>query len=200
HGRAGGRAGRSRRTHESRRRSHQQQSCGAVAGPSASLAERPARRRDRDHRRVLRRVPGAQLAQGGGVRRQQLKWLGCGGGGGRGVRVPARVPRGWVLCRQGGVVRPQQLKWLACGGAVAAVSLILAVSHGVWFLAGLAALPVGIGVGILRYRLYDLDRSISRPLAYALVTGLLIGLYVGLVLLATEVFRFHSTVAVAAAT
>jgi hypothetical protein len=40
----------------------------------------------------------------------------------------------------------------------------------------------------------------SRTLAYAIVTGLLVGLYAGLVLLATEVFRFHSTVAVAAAT
>ena len=102
--------------------------------------------------------------------------------------------------RRAGGDRRQQLKWLACGGAVAAVSLILAVSHGVWFLAGLAALPVGIGVGILRYRLYDIDRIISRTLAYALVTGLLVGVYAGLVLLATKVLSVHSTVAVAAAT
>ncbi len=103
--------------------------------------------------------------------------------------------------RRSGGGRRQQLKWLACGGAVAAVSLILAVSHGVWFLAGLAALPVGIGVGILRYRLYDIDRIISRTLAYTLVTGLLAGVYAGIVLLATEVLGFHhSTVAVAAAT
>ncbi|HEY6296491.1 MAG TPA: hypothetical protein VIX15_12560 [Streptosporangiaceae bacterium] len=40
----------------------------------------------------------------------------------------------------------------------------------------------------------------SRTLAYAIVTGLLVGVYAGLVLLATEVFQFHSTVAVAAAT
>jgi hypothetical protein len=103
--------------------------------------------------------------------------------------------------RRAGGDRRQQLKWLACGGAVAAASLILAVSHGVWFLAGLAALPVGIGVGILRYRLYDIDRIVSRTLAYALVTGLLVGVYAGIVLLATEVLGFHhSTVAVAAAT
>jgi MFS family permease len=102
--------------------------------------------------------------------------------------------------RRAGGDHRQQLKWLACGGAVAAVSLILAVSHGVWFLAGLAALPVGIGVGILRYRLYDIDRIISRTLAYALVTGVLVGVYAGLVLLATKVLSVHSTVAVAAAT
>jgi len=55
-------------------------------------------------------------------------------------------------------------------------------------------------VGILKYRLYDIDRIISRTLAYAIVTGVLVGLYAGLVLLATQVLQFHSTVAVAAAT
>jgi small basic protein len=65
---------------------------------------------------------------------------------------------------------------------------------------GVVALPASIGVGILRYRLYDIDRIISRTLAYAIVTGLLIGVYVGLVLLTQQVLRFHSTVAVAIAT
>ena len=55
-------------------------------------------------------------------------------------------------------------------------------------------------MAVLKYRLFDIDRIISRTLAYAIVTGLLVGLYAGLVLLATQVFRFHSTVAVAAAT
>jgi hypothetical protein len=59
---------------------------------------------------------------------------------------------------------------------------------------------VSIGVAALKYRLFDIDRIISRTLAYAIVAGLLVGVYAGLVLLATQVFRFHSTVAVAAAT
>ena len=65
---------------------------------------------------------------------------------------------------------------------------------------GVAALPVSIGVAILKYRLYDIDRIISRTLAYAIITGLLVGIYAGLVLLTTQVFRVHSSVAVAAST
>jgi hypothetical protein len=65
---------------------------------------------------------------------------------------------------------------------------------------GIAVLPVGIGVGILKYRLYDIDRIISRTLAYAIVTGLLVGVYAGLVLLTTQVFQVHTPVAVAAST
>jgi hypothetical protein len=64
----------------------------------------------------------------------------------------------------------------------------------------LAALPVGLAVGIMRCRLYDIDRIISRTLAYAVVTGVLVGVYAGLVLLATHVLSVKSPVAVAAAT
>jgi hypothetical protein len=65
---------------------------------------------------------------------------------------------------------------------------------------GIAALPASMAVAILRYRLYEIDRIISRTLAYAIVTGLLVGLYAGLVLLATHVLSFSSPVAVAAST
>jgi hypothetical protein len=63
-----------------------------------------------------------------------------------------------------------------------------------------ALVPVAIGIAVLRYRLYDIDRVISRTVAYAIVTGLLVGVYAGLVLLATRVLDVHGTVAVAAAT
>jgi len=63
-----------------------------------------------------------------------------------------------------------------------------------------ALIPVAIGVAVLRYRLYDIDRIISRTVAYAIVTGLLVGVYAGLVLLATRLLRVHAPVAVAAAT
>ena len=64
----------------------------------------------------------------------------------------------------------------------------------------IALVPVAIGIAVLRYRLYDIDRVISRTVAYAIITGLLVGIYAGLVLLATQVFGLHTPVAVAAAT
>jgi hypothetical protein len=65
---------------------------------------------------------------------------------------------------------------------------------------GIAALPIGMGVGILKYHLYEIDRIISRTLSYAIVTGLLVGVYVGLVTLATRVLPFSSPLGVAAST
>jgi hypothetical protein len=109
--------------------------------------------------------------------------------------------------------RRQQLKWLASGALISILCLFLAGSSSssgngptvlgviqglAWI--GVAALPVSIGVGILKYRLYEIDRIISRTLAYAIVTGLLVGVYAGLVLLATQVLKVHGTVAVAGAT
>ena len=108
--------------------------------------------------------------------------------------------------------RRQQLKWLLAGSAIAGVGIPLAVwlsgMHGI--LAGLAAgiagacgqlaIPACMGVAILRYRLFDIDRIISRTLGYAIVTGLLVGAYAGIVLLTTEVFKVHTPVAVVAAT
>ena len=102
--------------------------------------------------------------------------------------------------------RRQQLKWLMAGSAFAFACVPLAVLAesrllGTFFaLAGFFALPLCIGVAILRYRLFDIDRIVSRTLAYAIVTGLLVGVYAGLVLLATQVFTIRSPVAVAAAT
>jgi len=102
--------------------------------------------------------------------------------------------------------RRQQLKWLASGAAVtvilgiASFGVSSASAGGEVLGIGLAALPVGIGVGILKYRLYEIDRLISRTLGYAIVTGLLVGVYVGLVLLATHVLPFSTPVAVAGAT
>ena len=65
---------------------------------------------------------------------------------------------------------------------------------------GAATLPASIGVGIVKYRLYDIDRIFSRTLAYAIVTGLLVGVYLGLVLLASLVRPSSSPAVVAGST
>jgi len=124
---------------------------------------------------------------------------------------PAFVVRQVVSWRRSAGEGRQQLKWLMAGAVIALAGVIVIsfgpsndelsgrVARDVAFLF-VAALPVSIGVGILKYRLYEIDRIISRTLAYAIVTGLLVGVYAGLVLLATQVLKVHSTVAVAAAT
>jgi hypothetical protein len=116
--------------------------------------------------------------------------------------------------RRAGTAERAQLKWLIYTCALIVVALLAAtlaeklmgpstasnnLQNGM--LSGAVALvPVAIGIAVLRYRLYDIDRVISRTLAYAIVTGLLVGIYAGLVLLATQVLGIHSAVAVAAAT
>jgi hypothetical protein len=98
-----------------------------------------------------------------------------------------------------------QLKWCAAAGAV----LVAVFVTTIWVNSavvnvlqsmGFVGLYTAIAAAVLKYRLYDIDRIISRTLGYAIVTGLLVGVYAGLVLLATQVLRFGSPVAVAAAT
>jgi hypothetical protein len=115
-----------------------------------------------------------------------------------------------VSWRRASGERRQQLSWLMAGGGAALIAFIAAAfagaAHGGWQVVsdvlaiGVAALPAGMGVAILKYRLYEIDRIVSRTLSYAIVTGLLVGVYAGLVLLATEVLSVSSPVAVAAAT
>jgi hypothetical protein len=121
------------------------------------------------------------------------------------------VARQVLSWRRASGERRQQLKWLMSGAAVTVVGLAGIFDFGfssnpvvltleiVSFFASFA-LPVAITVGILKYRLYEIDRIISRTLAYAIVTGLLVGVYAGLVLLTTQVLRVHTPVAVAAST
>jgi hypothetical protein len=116
-----------------------------------------------------------------------------------------------VSWRRASGERRQQLSWLMAGGAVALIAFLAAIAAsalphairgavGDVLVLGTAALPAGMGVAILKYRLYEIDRIISRTLAYAIVTGLLVGVYAGLVLLATQVPSVSSPVAVAVST
>ena len=111
----------------------------------------------------------------------------------------------------------KQLAWLGYVGALTVLwAVVLAVASQVapgpanswlgtviwsfWELTPVAGIPVACAVAVLKYRLYEIDKVISRTLAYAIVTGLLVGVYVGLVLLATQVLTIKSPVAVAGAT
>ena len=110
-----------------------------------------------------------------------------------------------VRFRRSGFEQRLQLKWFMYASAVAAVIVLAASQFGgndplAAFEIAFTLIPAAVGIAILKYRLYDIDRIISRTLAYAIVTGLLIGVYAGLVLLATQVFGLHTPVTVAAAT
>ncbi|GAC1331466.1 MAG: hypothetical protein NVSMB13_19800 [Mycobacteriales bacterium] len=61
-------------------------------------------------------------------------------------------------------------------------------------------MPAAAGLSILRYRLYDIDRIISRTVGYALVTGLLVAVYVGLVNAVSRLTPGGNSLAVAAST
>jgi uncharacterized membrane protein len=97
--------------------------------------------------------------------------------------------------------RREQLKWMMAGGTIGilAIASTLVIGSGFGFTL-IIAVPVGIGIGILKYRLYDIDRLISRTLSYAIVTGLLVGIYIGMVTLATRALPLSSPIGVAAST
>jgi hypothetical protein len=116
-----------------------------------------------------------------------------------------------VSWRRASGERRQQLSWLMAGGAAALICFLAAIAagalpHGVRgavsdvLVIGMAALPVSMGVAILKYRLYEIGRIVSRTVTYTIVTGLLVGVYAGLVLLTTRVLSVSSPVAVAGST
>jgi len=100
----------------------------------------------------------------------------------------------------------QQLRWVAAGATVAVLVLVLpglgGRVHVPAFLPPVAvlAVPVSVAVAVLRYRLWDLDRLISRTVTYALVTALLILPYLLIVPVATRLLQGSGSLAVAGAT
>ena len=114
-----------------------------------------------------------------------------------------------VRFRRAQGVERQQLRWVVfAAGLSAAAALVVVVGMVtgipalyIWSAAVyVAILPVAIGAAILRYRLYDLDRIISRALAYGLLTVLLGGGYASVVLGLGQLLGQDSSLAVAAAT
>ena len=104
-------------------------------------------------------------------------------------------------------VERQQLKWFAYAGLIFALVMPLAAAF--WYrsvlvkvLAAVAlnAMPLAIGAAILRYRLYDIDRIVSRTLTWALLTVVLGLGYAGVVLGLGRLLPDSSSLVVAAAT
>jgi hypothetical protein len=103
----------------------------------------------------------------------------------------------------------QQLRWVALAAWLSVLALVVVLAGQVldndvmvtWAAGVLVAiLPLGTGAAILRYRLYDLDRIISRTLAYGLLTVLLGGGYALVVLGLGQLLGRDSPLVVAAAT
>jgi hypothetical protein len=99
--------------------------------------------------------------------------------------------------RRSGDVARQQIKCLAAAAVLLALCVVAGVTAtllgaralgNATFIVGFAAIPVAIVVAMRRYRLYDVDRVISRTLTYGLVTLTLGAGYAGLVLVGQAVF------------
>ena len=102
-----------------------------------------------------------------------------------------------VRFRRSTGVERQQIKWLAVASVIAAAAMLGAAAIGfagsdnlanAVIVLGILCIPVAIGVAMLRYRLYDVDRVISKTLVYGSLTVVLGASYVGLVLAGQALF------------
>ena len=102
-----------------------------------------------------------------------------------------------VRYRRASGIERQQLRWFAAVALVTVLALVIAVLTGgftsgplatvanvAWIgvLLGFALLPVTIAIAVLRYRLYEIDRLISRTISYGVLTVVVGGLFVGFIL------------------
>jgi hypothetical protein len=108
----------------------------------------------------------------------------------------------FVRLRRAEGLERQQLKWFAYAAAMFALGIVLiviplAIDTPSWFVRAATAVftaagttvPVAIGIAILRYRLYDIDRIINRTLVYGSLTALLAVVYLGGVISSQYAFR-----------
>jgi hypothetical protein len=93
----------------------------------------------------------------------------------------------------------QQIKWFAFAIVLLVTSIVLGilanfvpgfgtVSNTLQVL-GVSSVPAAVGIAILRYRLYDIDRIINHTLVYGALTAALVLVYIGGVVLLQSVFR-----------
>jgi hypothetical protein len=104
--------------------------------------------------------------------------------------------------RRAGWIERQQIKWFAYATAVAISGIILKNTvypvvgvRLVWWagfvltVVGLAGTPIGMGVAVLKYRLYNIDLLINRTLVYGPLTAVLAVLYFGSIVVLQMLFR-----------
>ncbi len=97
------------------------------------------------------------------------------------------LARLFVRARRSSGIERQQFRWLLLGGAVFVVISGAAqflpedsAAHLIWLLGGFS-IPISVGVAVIRYRLYEIDRIVSKTFTYAVVVVVLAALYAGLV-------------------
>ena len=130
-----------------------------------------------------------------------------------------------IRFRRSGVVEREQIRWIAWAGAfiglfyaITVAISIFAESRGaaawgdsggdsvalfllqLFALLSFALLPISIGIAVLRFRLFDIDRVVSRTTSYLIVTGLVVAVYAVAVTLTSRALPASSSLAVAAAT
>jgi len=127
------------------------------------------------------------------------------------IAFPLAVASMVLRYRRGSSIQRQQLKWFGAAAAVTVGLFFLAIAAPQPFgdigwvgaIVSITLVPLAIGIAVLRYRLYEIDRIISRTVGWTIVTGALVAAFAVLVVglsgaLAT--FAQGQTVAVAAAT
>jgi hypothetical protein len=121
-----------------------------------------------------------------------------------------------VRARRASGTERQQLRWIAASIAFSASAVLCGFAIGslvpgssdsglAWIpaLVAFPSVPVAVGIAVLRYRLYEIDRIISRTVGWALLTSLLGAVFAGLVVglqAASATFTSGNTLAVAAST
>jgi len=134
------------------------------------------------------------------------------------VLLVAAASSVFVRLRRAIGVERQQIKWFAYAAAATVIGLVLAyvipemIDVPLWFerigytilLVLILAMPISIGIAILKYRLYDIDVIINRTLVYGSLTVTLVALYFGGIVVLQRVFVLltgeKSTLAVVAST
>jgi hypothetical protein len=134
------------------------------------------------------------------------------------VALSAVVLSVFMRLRRAAGVERQQIKWFAYPAAASVIATSLAylvpgvIDTPLWFermgfalnIAFIPAIPIAIGIAILRYRLYEIDRIINRTLVYGALSATLVALYFGGIVMLQRVFILltgqQSTLAVVAST